>query len=92
MCTTQNNNQVSKEDKQLIILILLIFAIITCHPCLSQQIAIQLDVQIYSLVRIISIIMFVVAIMIMKFITGGKGDKNNAKRGEEVTNTKQHMS
>jgi len=86
MCTTtQNNNQVSKDDKQLVILILLIFAIITCHPCLSQQIAIQLDVQIYSLVRIISIIMFVVAIVIMKF--GGKDE-----RGEEVTNTKQHIS
>jgi len=92
MCTTtQNNNQVSKEDKQLVILIILIFAIITCHPCLSQQIAIQLDVQIYSLVRIISVIMFVVAIVIMKG-TGGKDGKSNAKRGEEVTNTKQHMS
>ena len=81
MCTIQNNNQVSKEDKQLVILILLILAIISCHPCLSQ-IAIQLNVQVYSLVRIISVIMFVVAVMIIKF-TGGKGDKNNAKRRKE---------
>jgi len=88
MCTTtQNNNQVSKEDKQLVILIILILAIISFHPCLS----IQLDIEIYSLVRIISVIMFVVAIVMMKF-TGGKGDKNNAKRGEEVTNAKHHIS
>ena len=91
MCTTQNNNQVSKEDKQLAILILLILAIITTCPCLSHQLAMQLDVQIYSLVRIISVIMFVIAIVIMKF-TGGKGDKSNARRGEEVTNAKHHIS
>ena len=78
---------ISKEDKQLITLLLLGLLVASCHPCLSQQIALQLHISVGAVRNIMmSIILIVVALLLM-FLR----KDNKARRGGFI-NTKQHIS
>ena len=79
---------ISKEDKQLITLLLLGLLVASCHPCLSQQIALQLHISVGAVWNIMmSIILSVVALLIM-FV---RKDNKSRRRGGFI-NTKQHIS
>ena len=82
-------NVLSKEDKQLAILIIFVLSLASCHPCLSQQIATHLNVSIHVL-RNIMLSMAVMIILALMIVSGGEDQKVLFDRDTRAS--KQHRS
>mmetsp|Transcript_5445 Transcript_5445/g.12414 ORF Transcript_5445/g.12414 Transcript_5445/m.12414 type:complete len:112 (-) Transcript_5445:1654-1989(-) len=83
---------ISKEDKALATLIISVLLIATCHPCLSHEIAAQLQLSedaVRYAILLVTVVVTILALMLMVFAVAGKG--NVRKYGKEVVVGAQHQ-
>jgi len=82
--TTTTPKESSKEDKELATILVLILLVASCHPCLSQGIATQLQISVEG-VRNAMVLTAVAVVVALMMVFAGKG---NASSIGKVVNVK----
>ena len=77
----EKSNDASSKDKELVTLIILVIVIASCHPCMSQEIALQLGV---SMAAVRTGMLAIVATIILGTIVfAAKGSNTNEEKDQK---------
>ena len=77
----EKSNDTSSKDKELATLIILVLLIASCHPCLSQEIALQLGVSMAAVRN--GMLAIVVATIILGMIVFATKDSNTNEEKDQ---------